>query len=97
MFSDSLKLKAPSSIYFLGLAKNPRDRVLTVSLDATAYDITVWKLPPIGSPLFRVLCDESSLDPLDITNRVTSLSISHLQLSSRYSSHDPFAMSQFPP
>ena len=32
---DSLKLKAPLSIYFLGLAKNPWDCTITVSLDTT--------------------------------------------------------------
>ena len=30
---DSLKLKSPSSIYFLELAKNPQDTTTTVSLD----------------------------------------------------------------
>ena len=33
VLSYSLKLKAPSSIYLLGLAKNPRDCTTTVSLD----------------------------------------------------------------
>ena len=45
--------------------------------------------------MFRVFCDESSLDPLDITNLVNSLNISHLQLSSRYYRYDPYPMSQF--
>ena len=40
MLSDSLKLKAPSSIYFLRFAKNPRDLTIMVSLDTTPY-ITV--------------------------------------------------------
>ena len=81
LFLDSLKMKTPSSIYFLGLTKNPRDHVITMPFGTTLY-ITVWKLSPFGSPLFRVFCDESSLDPLDITSPVTSLSISYLQLSS---------------
>ena len=46
-------------------------------------------------PLFRVFCDESSLDPLDFPILVTSLSISHLQLSSTYYSYDPFPTSHF--
>ena len=82
MFLDSLKLKDPLRIYFLGLAKNSQDHVITVSLGTTTYDITVWKLPLIGSPLFRVFYNDSSLDPMDITSSVTSLSIYHLQLSS---------------
>ena len=65
LFLDSLKMRTPSSIYFLELAKNPQDCVITVSLGATPY-IIVWKHSPIGSPLFRVFCNESSLDPLDI-------------------------------
>ena len=35
MLSNSLKLKAPLSIYFLGLTKNIQDRTITVSLDTT--------------------------------------------------------------
>ena len=37
----------------------------TMSLGATTYDLTLWKLSPIGSPLFRVLCNESPLDPIN--------------------------------
>ena len=66
-----------------------------VSLGATTYDLTLWKLSPIGLHLFRVLCDESPLEPMDITSPVTSLSISHLQLYSQYYSYDPSPMSQF--
>ena len=64
MLSDSLKLKAPSNIYFLGIAKNPWDHTKTVSFDTTPY-ITVWQHSHIGSPLFRVLCNVSSLDPIN--------------------------------
>ena len=91
MLSDSVKLKAPSSIHFLGLTKNPRDRAIMVSLDTTPY-VTVRQLPPIGSSLFRLFYNESSLDPLIIHILVTSLSISHLQLHSWYYSHDPSPM-----
>ena len=66
-----------------------------VSLEVKPYDITVWKLSHIRSPLFRVFCDESSLDPMDTTSLVTSFSISLLQLSSQYYSYDPSPMSQF--
>ena len=38
--SDSVKMKTPSSVFFVGLAKNPRDRVIMVSFGATLY-ITV--------------------------------------------------------
>ena len=65
MLSDSLKLKAPSSIYLLGLTKNPRDRTTTMSLETTPQK-TVWQHSHIGSPLFRVLCNVSSLDPINI-------------------------------
>ena len=65
MLSDSLTLKAPLSIHLLGLAKNPRDRTITVSLDTTPQKL-VWQLFPFGSPLFRVLCNVSSLDPISI-------------------------------
>ena len=64
MLSDSLRMKAPSSIYFLRLAKNPRDHTTTISLDTTPH-ITVWQHSNFGSPLFRVLCDVSSLDPIN--------------------------------
>ena len=46
-------------------------------------------------PLFRVFYDESSLDPLSVHIPMTSLSISHLQLSSRYYNYDTSLMSQF--
>ena len=61
---DSLKVKAPLSIYLLRLAKNPQDRTTTVSLDTTPQN-TVWQHPHIGLPLFRVLCNVSSLDPIN--------------------------------
>ena len=64
VLSDSLKLKAPSSIYLLGLTKNPRDRTITVSLDTTPQKI-VLQHSHIGFPLFRVLCKVSSLDPIN--------------------------------
>ena len=67
----------------------------TVYLGAALYNIIVWHLSPIGSPFFRVFDNDSSLDPLDITGPVTSLSISHLQLHSWYYSYDPSRMSQF--
>ena len=41
VLSYSLKLKAPLSIYFLELAKNPWDCTTTVSLDTTPHK-TVW-------------------------------------------------------
>ena len=63
MLSDSLKMKAPLSIYLLGLAKNPQYRTTTVSLDTTPQK-TVWNHSHIGSPLFRVLSNVSSLDPI---------------------------------
>ena len=59
MLLDSLKLKAPSSIYFLGLAKNPQDRTTMVSLDTTPQK-PVWKLSPFGSPLFH----ENAMGPM---------------------------------
>ena len=62
-------------------------------LGTTTHDITVWNIPPIRSPLFSIFYDESSLDPMDITSPITSLGISHLQLSSRYYSYDPSPMS----
>ena len=65
MLPDSLKLKAPLRIYLLGLAKNPQDRTTAVSLDTTPKKL-VWQHPHIGSPLFRVLCNVSSLDPINI-------------------------------
>ena len=65
VLSDSLKLKAPSSIYFLGLAKNPRYCTITVSLYTTPQK-TFWQHSPFGSPLFRVLYNVSSLDPINI-------------------------------
>ena len=65
MLSDSLKLKAPSSIYFLGLTKNPPDHTTTVSLDTTPQK-TVWQHSHFGSPLFRVLYNVSYLDPINI-------------------------------
>ena len=65
MLSDSLKLKAPSSIYFLELTKNPWDRTIMVSLDIPPQQ-TIWQHSHIGSPLFRVLCNVSSLDPINI-------------------------------
>ena len=40
LFSDSLKMKTPTSIYLLELAKNPWDRVIMVYFDANTY-ITV--------------------------------------------------------
>ena len=64
MLLDSLKLKAPSSIYFLGLAKNPRDHTTTVSLETTPH-IAVQQHSHFGWPLFRVLCDVSSVDPIN--------------------------------
>ena len=54
MLSDSLKLKAPLSIYFLELTKNPWDHTKMVSLDTTPH-ITVWKHSHFGS-----LCSEYS-------------------------------------
>ena len=65
MISDSLKLKAPLSIYLLGMSRNPRDHTIMVSLDTTPQK-TVCQNPHIGSPLFRVLCNVSSLDPISI-------------------------------
>ena len=93
MLSYSLKMKAPSSIYFLGLAKNPRDRTTMVSLDTTPH-LTVRQHSHFGSPLFRVLCNVSSLDPIN-TKILPPPSISHLQLHSQYYSYDPFPMSEF--
>ena len=65
MLSYSLKLKALSSIYFLELAKNPRDRTTMVSLKTTPQKL-VWQHSHFGSPLFRVLYNVSSLDPINI-------------------------------
>ena len=67
MLSDSLKLKAPSSTYLLGLAKNPRDHTTIVSLDTTPQK-KIWQHSHIGLPLFRVLCNVSSLDPISINS-----------------------------
>ena len=64
MLSDSLKLKAPSRIYILGLAKNPWYRTKTVSLDTSPH-ITVQQHSHFASPLFRLFCDVSSLDPIN--------------------------------
>ena len=41
MLSDSLKLKATSSIHFLGLSENLRDRTTIMYLDTTPH-IIVW-------------------------------------------------------
>ena len=65
MLSESLKLKAPLRIYFLGLAKNPWDHTITVSLDMTPQKIVLHH-SPFGSSLFRVNCNVSSLDPINI-------------------------------
>ena len=94
LFLDSQKMKTPMSTYLLRLAKNPRDHVITVYFGATPY-MTVWHLFPIGSPFFRVFRNEAYLNPLDIINPVTSLSISHLKLHSWYYSYDPSPMSLF--
>ena len=45
MLSDSLKLKAPLSIYFLRLAKNPWDCTTTVSLDTTPQNNSLAAFP----------------------------------------------------
>ena len=55
VLSDSLKLKAPSSIYLLGLAKNPWGRTIRVSLNTTPQKI-VWQHSPFGN-----LCSEYSV------------------------------------
>ena len=65
MLLESIKLKSPSSIYFLRLTKNPQDCTTTVSLDTTPH-ITVWQHSHFGLPLFRVLCNVPSLDPISI-------------------------------
>ena len=65
VLSESLKSKAPLSVYLLGLSKNPRDRTTMVSLDTTPQKI-VWQHSHIGFPLFRVLYNVSSLDPINI-------------------------------
>ena len=65
MLLDSLKLKEPSSIYFLVLTKNPRDHTTMVSLDTTPQK-TVWQHSHFGSPLFRVLYNVSFLDSINI-------------------------------
>ena len=49
--------------------------------------------PPLGF-LFSYY-STMSLHPMDTNSLVTSLSISHLQLSSQYYSYDPSPMSQF--
>ena len=64
MLLESLKFKLPLSIHFLGLDENLRDHTTTVSLDTTPH-IIVQNHSHFGSPFFRVLCDVSSLDPIN--------------------------------
>ena len=61
-----------------------------VSLDATTYDVTLQYISPIESHFFRVLCDESPLDPMDISNPVTSPSISHCSYLPGFPAMMPF-------
>ena len=58
MLLDSLKLKSPSSIYFLGLTQNPQDCNTTVSFGATPC-VTVWQ----HSASLGLLC--SKYDDMD--------------------------------
>ena len=92
-FSNSLKLKAPSSIYLLGLAKNPWDRITMVSLDTTPQKI-VWQHYPFGFPLFRVRIQCVFLGSHQYQKCPPPSSISHLQWHSWYYSYDPIPMSQ---
>ena len=94
MLSDSLKLKAPSSIYFLGLAKNPQDFTIAVSLDTNPQKKSLEAFP------LWVTFVQSTLQCVFLRSHQYQkcpppTSISHLQWHSQYYNYVPIPMSQF--